>query len=378
MHTPSRLQSTLAILLAAFSLAAPAQTMSAPTGQTPVPKTKWPIKENVYTIPNFRFGTGETLPELKLHYLTLGQPHRNAAGHVDNAILLLHGTGGNRYTLLNPVFADDLFGPGQPFDITRYFLILPDDIGQGDSSKPSDGLHMKFPQYDYDDMVRSQYIMLTEGMHVDHLRLILGTSMGCMQSWVWGETYPTYMDALAPFACYPTELAGRNRMTRYMAIESIKNDPVWNNGDYTTEPTEGLRGAEGMLLVMGSAPLQMQKNFPTREQAEKYVDDYMARTLKLTDANNLIYYVNASRNYNPEPRLSQIVAPALWINSADDFINPPELGEMIINPRVLPKMPKTKFILIPISDATRGHGTHTVANVWKQYLIDFMAQTEPK
>jgi len=369
-------RATFGFLVAAFAIAAPAQTMS--TAQPTAPTEKWPTKDNVYVIKNFKFGTGESLLELTLHYLTLGQPHRNAAGHVDNAILLLHGTGGDRHTLMNPVFSNVLFGPGQPFDITKYFLILPDDIGQGDSSKPSDGLHMKFPQYDYDDMVRSQYIMLTEGMHVDHLRLILGTSMGCMQSWVWGETYPTFMDGLAPFACYPTELAGRNRMTRYIAITSIENDPVWKNGDYTTQPAEGLRGAAAMLLVMGSAPLQMQKNYPTRVQAEKYVDDYMTRTIAHTDANNLIYYVNASRNYNPEPKLSTIVAPALWINSADDFINPPELGEKIINDRVLPKMPKTKFILIPISDATRGHGTHTVATIWKQYLIDFMSETEPK
>lgn len=371
----------LATLSAAlsFSLAAAGQTMSAPTRPAAAPTpSKWPAKDNVYVIKNFKFGTGETLPELTLHYLTLGSPHRNAQGHVDNAILLLHGTGGNRHTLMVPQFSDVLFGPGQPFDITKYFLILPDDIGQGDSSKPSDGLRMKFPQYDYDDMVRSQYIMLTDGMQVDHLRLILGTSMGCMQSWVWGEAYPTFMDALAPFACYPTEIAGRNRMTRYMAIESIKHDPAWKNGEYTTEPTEGLRGAAAMLLVMGSAPLQMQKNFPTRAQAEKYVDDYMARTIPHTDANNFIYYVNASRNYNPEPKLSSIVAPALWINSADDFINPPELGEKIINDRVLPKMPKTRFILIPISDATRGHGTHTQATVWKDYLIKFMAETEPK
>jgi homoserine O-acetyltransferase/O-succinyltransferase len=379
MNQPKALTRLIpAAFILLLTLAAPAQTMSAPTGPTPVPKTKWPIKDNVYVIKDFKFGTGESLPELTLHYLTLGSAHRNAQGHTDNAILLLHGTGGNRYTLLNPVFADELFGPGQPFDITKYFLILPDDIGQGDSSKPSDGLHMRFPRYDYDDMVRSQYTMLTEGMHVDHLRLILGTSMGCMQSWVWGEAYPSFMDALAPFACYPTEIAGRNRMTRYMGIQSIKNDPAWKNGEYTTEPTEGLRGAAAMLLVMGSAPLQMQKNSTTREQSEKYVDDYMARTIPRTDANDFIYYVDASRNYNPEPKLSTIVAPALWINSADDFINPPELAEKIINPRVLPKMPKTKFILIPISDATRGHGTHTVAAIWKQYLTDFMAQTEPK
>jgi homoserine O-acetyltransferase/O-succinyltransferase len=339
--------------------------------------SKWPTKDNIYIIKNFHFGTGETIPELSLHYLTLGQPHRGADGHIDNAILLLHGTGGDRHTLMNPVFSDVLFGPGQPFDITKYFLILPDDIGQGDSSKPSDGLHMKFPQYDYDDMIRSQYIMLTEGMHVDHLRLILGTSMGCMQSWVWGETYPEFMDALAPFACYPIELAGRNRMTRYIAIESIEHDPAWKNGEYTTEPVEGLRGAEGMLLVMGSAPLQMQKNFPTRAQAEKYVDDYMARSIAHVDANNLIYYVDASRNYNPEPKLSSIVAPALWIDSADDFINPPELAQ-IIGPRVLPKMPKTKFIILPITDATRGHGTHTQAAIWKDELAKLMAETEKK
>jgi len=339
---------------------------------------KWPTKENVYVIKNFRFGTGETIPELSLHYLTLGQPHRGTDGHIDNAILLLHGTGGDRYTLMNPVFSDVLFGPGQPFDITKYFLILPDDIGQGDSSKPSDGLHMKFPEYDYDDMIRSQYIMLTEGMHVDHLRLILGTSMGCMQSWVWGEVYPHFMDALAPFACYPVELAGRNRMTRYIAIESIKHDPAWKKGEYTTEPVEGLRGAEAMLLVMGSAPLQMQKSYPTRAQAEKYVDDYMVRAIAHVDANDLIYYVNASRNYNPEPKLHTIVAPALWINSADDFINPPELAQQIIRARVLPKMPKTKFIILPITDATRGHGTHTQAAIWKDELAKFMAETEKK
>jgi homoserine O-acetyltransferase/O-succinyltransferase len=340
--------------------------------------TKWPAEDHEYVLHDFRFGTGESLAQLNLHYLTLGQPHRGADGHVDNAILLLHGTGGDRRTLLNPIFADVLFGPGQPFDITKYFLILPDDIGHGSSSKPSDGLHMKFPQYDYDDMIRAQYLMLTEDMHIDHLRLILGTSMGCMQSWVWGETYPQFMDALAPFACYPVELAGRNRMTRYIAIESIEHDPVWNHGEYSTPPIEGLRGAEAMLLVMGSAPLQMQMHNPNREQAEKFVDDYMARTIPHTDANDLIYYVNASRNYNPEPKLSSIVAPALWINSADDFINPPELGQHLINQRVLPKMPKTKFVLIPISAATRGHGTHTMASVWKDELIKFMAETEKK
>jgi homoserine O-acetyltransferase len=234
---------------------------------------------------------------------------------------------------------------------------------------------MKFPQYDYDDMVASQHTMLLEGLHVDHLRLILGTSMGCMQSFVWGETFPQFMDALAPFACQPVELAGRNRMWRYMAMQDIKNDPAWKNGDYTTPPTEGLRGASDLLVIAGGAPLQLQKNYPTRAQVEAYVDKIIAADIAHTDANDFLYYVNASRNYNPAPKLSTITAQVLWINSADDFINPPELG---IPEKLVTQMPHAKFILIPISDATRGHGTHTVANVWKQYLIDFLAQTEEK
>jgi homoserine O-acetyltransferase len=335
----------------------------------------WPARDGTYTIDNFQFKDGETIDHLRLHYLTLGQPHRNSAGHVDNAVLLLHGTGGDAHTLLNPLFSNVLFVPGRVLDIARYFLILPDDIGQGQSSKPSDGMHARFPQYDYDDMVRSQYMMLTDGLHVDHLRLILGTSMGCMQSFVWGETYPGFAQALAPFACLPVELAGRNRMMRYMAIQAIKEDPAWMGGEYKTEPVQGLRTANEMLLIMGSSPLQMQKNYPTRVAAEKYVDDYLGRTMAHTDANNMIYYLNASRNYNPAPKLGMIQAPVLWINSADDYINPPELE---IAERMVKQMRRAKFILIPISDATRGHGTHTVAAIWKDYLAEFMRETELK
>ena len=364
----------LRTLAAALLLAAPALAQTPAPEQAPAaPKSHWTTQDGTFDIPDFHFKSGETLPKLHLHYLTLGTPHHDAQGHTDNAILLLHGTGGDAHSLLNPVFSDVLFGPGQPFDITRYFLILPDDIGQGESSKPSDGLHMRFPQYDYDDMVRSQQIMLTQGLHVDHLRLLLGTSMGCMQGFVWGETYPQFMDALAPFACLPTTLAGRNRMMRYMAIQNIKLDPAWQNGEYKSQPTLGLRTANEMLLIMGSAPLQMQKLYPTREAAEHYVDETLARTTAHTDANNLIYYINASRNYNPEPKLSTITAPVLYINSADDFINPPELG---IAERLAKQIPHARFILLPITDATRGHGTHTVATIWKQYLIDFLAQTE--
>jgi len=344
------------------------------SGQTTNPASKWPIKDGWVTLPNFKFGTGETLPELKLHYLTLGEPHRNTAGHVDNAVLLLHGTGGNARSLLNPIFSDVLFVPGGVLDIQKYFIIFPDEIGHGESSKPSDGLHAHFPAYDYDDMVRADRMMLDD-MKVDHLRLILGTSMGCMQGFVWGETYPDFMDALAPFACLPVEIAGRNRMMRYTAIEDIRLDPAWQGGEYKTEPQDGLRGANEMLLVMGSAPLVMQNQEPTRAAAEQYVDKYLARTMASTDANDMIFYLNASRNYNPEAKLDTIKAPVLWINSADDFINPPELG---IAEKEVKKIPHGRFILLPISAQTRGHGTHTVAAVWQNYLAEFMRETEPK
>jgi homoserine O-acetyltransferase len=371
---PRKASFSIAVALL-FSAAAQSQTMSTPSPTPPqAPVVAWPTVGGVTILPNFRFGTGEALPQLKLHYLTLGTPHRNAAGRVDNAVLLLHGTGGNAHSLLNPLFSNVLFGPGAPLDITKYFLILPDDIGHGESSKPSDGLHAHFPAYDYDDMVRSQRMMLDE-MKIDHLRLILGTSMGCMESCVWSETYPGFADALAPFACLPVQIAGRNRMMRYMAIEAIRQDPAWMDGEYKTEPVQGLRTANEIGFIMGSSPLQMQKQAPTREAAEKYVDAYLARTMPTTDANDMIFYWNASRNYDPSPRLEQITVPVLWINSADDYINPPELG---IAEKMVKRMSNARFILLPISDATRGHGTHTVAAVWKGYLAEFMRETEPK
>ena len=354
-------------LLALASLAAQAQRPNMAPLNLP------DSSEVDYELKDFKFQSGETIPALRLHYTTFGKPVKDKKGRVINAIYIMHGTTGNSHNFVNQGFGGHLFEPGQTLDATKYFIILPDGIGHGKSSKPSDGLHMKFPKYTYDDMVQADYKVLTEKMGINHLRLVMGTSMGAMHCWVWAETYPDFMDACMANASLPVEIAGRNRMTRYIAMESIKHDPNWKKGEYTSEPTEGLRGAEAMLLVMGSAPLLMQKNYPTRAQAEKYVDDYMARTLKATDANDLIYYVNASRNYNPEPKLSTIVAPALWINSADDFINPPELP---IAERVLPKMPKTKFILIPISDATRGHGTHTQAAIWQKYLVEFMRETE--
>ncbi len=329
--------------------------------------------ESTYTISNFHFGSGVTLPALNLHYLTLGTPKTDAVGHTTNVVLLLHGTGGDAHSLLNPIFSNVLFGPGQPLDVSKYFLVLPDDIGHGQSSKPSDGLHAHFPAYDYDDMVRSQHQMLLEALHVDHLRLILGTSMGCMQAFVWGKTYPNFADALAPFACLPVPLAGRNREWRYMAIESIKSDPAWLGGEYKQQPLQGLTTANDLLLLVGGAPLQLQKNYPTRQQVEHYVDQSIARTDAATDANNLIFYLDASRNYDPSANLSKITVPVLWINSADDFINPPELG---IAQKMVTQMPKAKFILLPITDQTRGHGTHTAAAIWKDYLIQLLADSE--
>jgi homoserine O-acetyltransferase len=349
------------IVIGVFATAASAQTV-------------WPTRDGVYTIANFHFGTGQILPQLRLHYLTLGTPHTDAQGHTDNAVLLLHGTGGDAHSLLNPVFADVLFGPGQPLDIRKYYIILPDDVGHGSSSKPSDGLHARFPQYDYDDMVASQHTMLLQGLKIDHLRLILGTSMGCMEAFVWGETYVGFADALAPFACLPTALVGRNRMMRYMAVRAIEQDPQWLGGEYKSQPIQGLTTANEMLLIMGSSPLQMQKRYTTRAAAEAYVEDYLKRYNADTDANDLIYYVQASRNYDPSANLERITVPVLYIDSADDYINPPELG---IAEQLAKRMPHCRFILLPISDATRGHGTHTVAAIWKDYLVQLLAESEP-
>jgi len=273
------LKASAALALIVATAAAAAQTMSTPAAASAPAPINWPTHDGNYDVENFHFRSGETLPKLHLHYLTLGSPHRDQAGHVDNAILLLHGTGGDAHTLLNPVFSNVLFGPGQPFDISRYFLILPDDIGHGQSSKPSDGLRMSFPHYTYDDMVASQHQMLLDGLHVDHLRLILGTSMGCMQAFVWGETYPTFSDALAPFACLPTEIAGRNRIMRYMAIENVERDPAWQHGNYTHKPVDGLRtaDAESRTHPRGGRGLRRQLPRPRNRSHRRQRSDLLLR-----------------------------------------------------------------------------------------------------
>jgi homoserine O-acetyltransferase len=340
-------------------------------GQTSSSAARPTPTEGDYIAHDFHFKSRESLPELRLHYATFGKPERDASGKVTNAVLILHGTGGSGRQFLAPQFADVLYGPGQLLDATRYFIILPDNIGHGKSSKPSDGMRAHFPQYDYDDMVAAQHELLEKGLGVNHLRLVLGTSMGCMHSWVWSETYPDFMDALMPLACLPVQIAGRNRLWRKMVIEGIRQDPDWKNGDYTVEPRAALQISADFLLIAGSAPLPMQKSLPTRDAADKYLDDSTKRITATLDANDFLYAVSASRNYDPSERLETIKAPVMFVNSADDFINPPELG---IAEREIKRVKHGKFVLIPASEQTHGHGTHTWAAIWQQYLKELLAE----
>jgi homoserine O-acetyltransferase/O-succinyltransferase len=331
-----------------------------------------PAAEGDYVARDFRFRSGESLPELRLHYLTLGQPSRDARGAVSNGILILHGTGGTGRQFLAPQFAGVLYGAGAPLDTTRFYLILPDGIGHGRSSKPSDSLRTRFPRYTYDDMVAAHHRLLTEHLGVQHLRLVMGTSMGGMQTWVWGETYPDFMDALMPLACQPVAIVGRNRLWRTMLTDAIRSDPDWQGGAYTSQPRAGLRTAIDLLVLAGSAPLQMQKNLATRDTADRYLQSQLATRMATLDANDLLYQVEASRDYDPSPGLEGIKAPVMFVNSADDFINPPELG---IAEREIRRVKRGRFVLLPISDQTRGHGTHTWGAVWKPYLEQLLRET---
>lgn len=364
MTTLGRLQSFAAALLVA-AVATPTALVAQGGGNA------WSRAgtQGDFVVRDFRFTTGEVLPELKLHYTTLGTPRKDARGIVRNAVMILHGTGGTGRSFLSPTYAGLLFGAGQQLDTSRFFVILPDGIGHGGSSKPSDGLKAHFPKYTYDDMVTAQYRLLTEHLKVNHLRLIMGTSMGCMQGWVWGETYAEFMDGLAPFACIPAQIAGRNRMIRTMAMDAIRDDPAWNGGDYTTQPP-GLKAAQMMLYIMSSAPLVQQRQAPTRAAADSTIRAYLDGRMRTTDANDFLYQFDSSRDYDPSTKLDRISAPALYINSADDQVNPPELklAEMYAA-----KMPKTRFILLPITEQTRGHGTHSLPAVWGSYLKEFLA-----
>ncbi len=367
MNRNIRCIARVAVLAAAVSIGQAGAGQAAGTAGWPTPQ------EGDFIVHDFHFQSGETVPELRLHYATLGKPVKDASGRTTNAVLILHGTGGDGGGFLRSIFAGVLFGPGQLLDATQYFIILPDNIGHGKSSKPSDGMRAHFPQYDYADMIALQHKLVEKGLGVNHLRLVLGTSMGCMHSWMWGETYPDGMDALMPLACLPVQIAGRNRLWRKMVIDGIRQDPEWKNGDYTTEPRAALQVSADVLLIAGSAPLHMQEDLPTRDAADKFLDESMKRITAGLDANDFLYAVSASRNYDQSPRLDSIKVPVMFINSADDFINPPELG---IAEREIKKVQRGKFVLLPTSEQTHGHGTHTYAAVWQQYLKQLLDESQ--
>jgi len=325
--------------------------------------------ENDYVIRDFHFASGETLPELRLHYTTYGKPRRDAHGNVNNAVLILHGTGGSGHSLINEHFAGVLFGKGQILDSTKYFIILPDGIGHGKSSKPSDGLHARFPHYAYADMVAAQHALLQQGLEVNHLRLVMGTSMGCMHAFMWGETYPDFVDALMPLACLPVQIAGRNRLWRELIIEGIRDDPEWQEGEYKTEPVGALRTAAGLLMIAGSAPIPMQLALPTRDAADQFLQTFMQREMQNLDANDVLYQMDASRDYDPSSELEKIKVPLTLVNSADDFTNPPELG---IAEREIKRVKGARFVLLPASDQTHGHGSHSWAALWQEYLAQLL------
>jgi homoserine O-acetyltransferase/O-succinyltransferase len=328
--------------------------------------------ESDFTIRDFKFASGETLPELRVHYRTLGKPEKDAQGKTTNAVLIMHGTTGSGAQFIRPEFAGELFGKDQPLDATKFFIVLPDGIGHGKSSKPSDGMHAKFPRYGYVDMVEADYRLLTEGLGVDHARLVMGTSMGGMHTWLWGELHPDFMDALMPLASLPTQISGRNRAWRRMVIDAIRNDPAWNGGEYKTQPPS-LRTAAEMLWLMSSNPVLRQKDAPTLGKTDEVLDKFVEQIVKTDDANDILYALEASHDYDPGPNLEKIMAPLLAINFADDLINPPELG---ILEREIKRVPHGRAIVIPLSDKTRGHGSHTLAALWKDQLVDLLKETE--
>jgi homoserine O-acetyltransferase len=331
-----------------------------------------PAFEGDFVIRDFHFASGESLPQLRIHYRTFGKPRIDAQGVVRNAVLILHGTSGSGGNFVRAEFSGELFGAGQPLDAARYFIVLPDGIGHGKSSKPSDGLHAHFPRYGYRDMVQAQYLLLTQGLKVNHARLVMGTSMGGMHTWLWAEQHPSFMDALMPLASLPTQVSGRNRVWRRLIIDAIRNDPDWNDGEYHSQPA-ALRTALAMLWLMSSNPVLRQQEAPTLAQADQVIDAYVDGYLKTDDANDLMYAAAASYDYDPGPGLEKISAPLLAVNSADDLINPPELK---ILEHEIGRVAHGRAIIIPYSEHTRGHGSHTIAALWKQYLEELLNSPE--
>ena len=321
---------------------------------------------------DFRFQSGEVLKELRVHYRTYGSPRRDASGVVRNAVLILHGTTGSGAQFVGPGYAGRLFGPGQPLDAARYFIVLPDGIGHGQSAKPSDGLHARFPRYGYLDMVEAQRRLLAEAFGVNHLRLVMGTSMGGMHTWLWGQLYPDMMDALCPLASLPTQIAGRNRVWRRAVIDTFRQDPLWQGGDYKTQPPS-LRTAAELLYFMSSNPVLRQAETPTLARTDAALDAFVDRYVKSADANDVLYALEASKDYDPGPGLERIQAPLLAINTADDLINPPELG---ILEREIKRVRRGRMLLLPLSPETRGHGSHTVPTLWSKPLLDLLKETE--
>jgi homoserine O-acetyltransferase len=331
-----------------------------------------PPREGDFTVQDFKFASGATLAQLRIHYRVLGTPRTDAHGVVRNAVLILHGTGGSGGSFVREDFAGQLFGPGEPLDASRYFIILPDGIGHGHSSKPSDALHARFPQYGYRDMVQAQYLLLTQGLKVNHARLVMGTSMGAMHTWLWGELHPQFMDALMPLASLPTQVSGRNRVWRRLVMDAIRNDPDWQGGEYHTQPA-ALRTALEMIWLVGSNPALRQQEAPTRADADRVIDAYVSAGMKTDDANDILYQVSASYDYDPGPALEKIEAPLYAVNSADDLINPPELK---ILEREITRVPHGRAVVIPFSEHTHGHGSHTYAVLWKEYLEELLQSPE--
>ncbi len=336
----------------------------------PLPASAQQPVEGDYVIHDFRFASGEVLPALRLHYTTLGQPLRDASGQMSNAVLILHGTGGSGANFLRRDWMAELFGPGQPLDAARYFIILPDSVGHGGSSKPSDGMRARFPRYDYADMVRAQHRLVFEALGVDRLRLIIGTSMGGMHAWLWAVTFPDAMDAVVPMVCLPVETSGRNRMLRRMITDAVRRDPAWMDGEYGTPPP-GLRTALQLVLVSGASALELSRLAPTGAAADKFLDDFARERLPDTDANDFLHAWESSTGYDPSAQLPQIRARILAINFADDERNPPELGIM---EREIARVPRGRYVLIPASDTTRGHRSFYQVPLWKEYLRELLSE----
>ena len=325
-------------------------------------------KDGNFVVRDFRFQSGEVLPELRLHYMTLGTPRRDAAGHVTNAVVILHGSTVSGAMFLGADFVGQLFAEGQPLDAGRYYLIVPDSIGHGGSTKPSNGLRARFPHYGYNDMVEAQHRLVREGLGVDHLQLVLGVSMGGMHTWLWGEKYPDMMDALMPITSQPVQIAGRNFLWRRVIIEAIRNDPEWNGGDYEKQPSRWV-SVLPLFNIMLMTPVRLQAAGPTRDKANELFDRLVANGRKTFDANDFLYAFESTWDYDPEPNLGKIKAKLLALNFADDMINSVEIDVM---DRAVAKIPNGRTITMPASNQSFGHLNQIHPEIWKHYLVELL------